>query len=151
MSESQGQFKKNFKEKIQNNIGGHNWWCATAGNRKKCNFPFLINGEIHYKPVDEKCITDDTFTYTFRLTDKENPKEFLESKLEPCSPCADSDQDTYGAYYGYAYNGFHLLREPEKAIEEKFQRNDYSCVTLVECQYLCYTTETCLYLNFELK
>ena len=104
----------------------------------------MINGEIHFKPIDGKCITDDTFRSTKK--DQENPKDFPEGQLEDCSPCEDTDQVTKGVY-----TGFPLLRESVNATEEKVQRNDYSCVTLVECQYLCYITETCLYFNFELK
>ena len=53
--------------------------------------------------------------------------------------------------YGISYSAFPLIREPETDADETIQKNDYYCVTLAECQYLCYITKLCLYFNLELE
>jgi len=126
-----------FKEDIQNKIGGNNWWCANATeDGKMCNFPFTINGLKHYKPVGRTCISVDNTKIT----------EFTKDELVSCSPCPGNDPID-----GVGYSGYPLFRITKNETEEAVYRNDYSCVTLTECQYLCYITEACLYFNLDFK
>ena len=50
-----------------------------------------------------------------------------------------------------AYSAFPLIREPETTGDEAIHRNDYYCVTLAECQFLCNITNLCLYFNLDLR
>ena len=76
---------------IQNNkIDGDSWWwCA---NGKQCNFPFTINGQKHYKPVEGKCIAADNNTIDKEFEDHTN--------LVSCSPCSGN------SFLTFCNNGF---------------------------------------------
>ena len=94
------ELQDEIKTDIQNEIERDKWWCERKekANPRRCNFPFKLqfNAINYYEPVltsdgDRKCIVNDN---TFNMKpneankiDWENPKEFTESQMVPCSPC----------------------------------------------------------------
>ena len=90
--------KKKLQDEIKTyEIKGDKWWCNENDNTKKCNFPFKLHGQKYYKPFvtsdgDDKCIALDN-TYNWKpkppghVIDLENPIDFTDIALVPCSPC----------------------------------------------------------------